>query len=434
MFCTRCGAPLRDGAKFCPQCGAALNVDPVQAKPSTEPADMPEVKPNFDPVPSSQPEQEPKPIYEPTPEQEPRPIFEPTPEQEPKPSFVPTPEQEPKPSFEPTPEQEPKPIFEPAPEPKPKPSFVPNPEPAPQPEPKPRGKDKTDKQRAKTKKSSPGAVVLSILLCVVLFVFASLSSAVGILRNVLGGDYLENAVDKAVSDSDDIAGTIYDIAENILGEKISNHPELTENSVKDAIDAVKKDDKLMGEIKEYVKNYSSYLINGGKIDGIDGDGIIDIIDRINNKSEVYRLSEKDKNEIRDIDLSSAKSISGELGFSIDIARYALSLPVYIVLIVVTVCVAVLILCANSWRPRAISSYVAAVLIIIGVVFIIASGGAFALSFAVFRKTYPWLRGISGYPIILVAVRGVAYFSVGLVSALIGRAARKKRAVRESTSR
>lgn len=44
MFCENCGASLKDGAKFCPQCGAKIEGDTPSATPESnyaEPANTP---------------------------------------------------------------------------------------------------------------------------------------------------------------------------------------------------------------------------------------------------------------------------------------------------------------------------------------------------------------------------------------------------------
>lgn len=46
MFCKYCGAPVPDGSKFCPSCGASLGA-PAAPKADVKPEPKPEPKPNF---------------------------------------------------------------------------------------------------------------------------------------------------------------------------------------------------------------------------------------------------------------------------------------------------------------------------------------------------------------------------------------------------
>lgn len=58
MFCKYCGAPVPDGSKFCPSCGASLGA-PAAPKADVKPEPKPEPKPEARP----QPKPEPKPKY-----------------------------------------------------------------------------------------------------------------------------------------------------------------------------------------------------------------------------------------------------------------------------------------------------------------------------------------------------------------------------------
>lgn len=49
MYCTKCGAQVRDGDKFCPSCGAALNSSPAYIDPF-------EPQTNYNPPPVQQPQ------------------------------------------------------------------------------------------------------------------------------------------------------------------------------------------------------------------------------------------------------------------------------------------------------------------------------------------------------------------------------------------
>lgn len=54
MFCKYCGAPVLDGAKFCPSCGTSLGA-PAAPKADVKPEPEPEARP--------QPKPEPKPKF-----------------------------------------------------------------------------------------------------------------------------------------------------------------------------------------------------------------------------------------------------------------------------------------------------------------------------------------------------------------------------------
>lgn len=61
MFCKHCGAPVPDGAKFCPKCGGALTSVPEAPKaeaPKPEP-----VQPAYTPEPEPEVEERPKKPY-----------------------------------------------------------------------------------------------------------------------------------------------------------------------------------------------------------------------------------------------------------------------------------------------------------------------------------------------------------------------------------
>ena len=68
MFCTNCGNPVSDNAKFCPSCGAVLNQDsqPISAQqpqPAPQPqAEAPAPQPAPVPHPAPAPLQEPAPL------------------------------------------------------------------------------------------------------------------------------------------------------------------------------------------------------------------------------------------------------------------------------------------------------------------------------------------------------------------------------------
>ena len=50
MFCKYCGAPVPDGAKFCPKCGASLGApEAPKAEVKPEPKPEPKIKPQIDP-------------------------------------------------------------------------------------------------------------------------------------------------------------------------------------------------------------------------------------------------------------------------------------------------------------------------------------------------------------------------------------------------
>jgi len=71
-FCTQCGKPLSDQAKFCIYCGAPLAAAPVNTEPA--PAAEPVVEPVAEPIPEPVAEPIPEPVAEPIPE----PAMEPT--------------------------------------------------------------------------------------------------------------------------------------------------------------------------------------------------------------------------------------------------------------------------------------------------------------------------------------------------------------------
>lgn len=72
MFCKHCGAPVSDGAKFCPKCGGALTSVPEAPKAEAPKAEAP--KPTPPPqAPKPQPAPQPEPVqpdYTPEPEPE----------------------------------------------------------------------------------------------------------------------------------------------------------------------------------------------------------------------------------------------------------------------------------------------------------------------------------------------------------------------------
>lgn len=62
MFCKYCGAPVPDGAKFCPKCGGALT--PVsEASKAETPKPQPTPKPRPEPQPEPEVGEEPKKPY-----------------------------------------------------------------------------------------------------------------------------------------------------------------------------------------------------------------------------------------------------------------------------------------------------------------------------------------------------------------------------------
>ncbi len=279
-------------------------------------------------------------------------------------------------------------------------------------------------KKANYDKNSPGIVILSVFLSILLFLFSAGASAVGIARNALDKENVSKTIEAVCDNSDELSNVIYGACKRALGNNISNHPELTEESVRNAIEAVRNDKSLNKDVIKYLTAYTEYAVNGGRLNGIRGDDIVSLIKRINSKSHVYDLSQKDISELREVDFSSVSKISKALDFDASMIRYPISEPAYAILIVLAVGMAILILCAGSWKPRAVFTYVSATMTILGSLLLLASGTALALSFA---GDAAWIIGSARHIIFSAAVRGGIYFIVGLSSALIAKAVRKKRA-------
>ena len=72
MYCISCGAQMKDGARFCPECGAPVEVAPqAYGQVSQQPVSYPAVLDNPDPVTYSAPEPDPLPVTYANPEPQP---------------------------------------------------------------------------------------------------------------------------------------------------------------------------------------------------------------------------------------------------------------------------------------------------------------------------------------------------------------------------
>lgn len=119
MICSKCGAQIMDGSKFCTHCGNKVEPKPVAANVSACPKCGAELKVGakfctkcgYSLVAQPVPQPIPQPIPQPTPQPVPQPIPQPAPQ--------PIPQPVPQPAPQPIPQPVPQPVPQPTPEPKP---------------------------------------------------------------------------------------------------------------------------------------------------------------------------------------------------------------------------------------------------------------------------------------------------------------------------
>lgn len=215
-------------------------------------------------------------------------------------------------------------------------------------------------QSHETTKRSSLTCVLSIILCILFFIFSMSAIFVGVARLYSNEDNLNDIISDIdlneinIDTDDNRSVSIADFIFNNVNKSIINNYGIT----KDNIENILNDSTIKNQLESYLVDYVQYIVNGEKSKKLTTDGIIKILKNLSfdvYNETGYELSDKDYEDIRNqindgnMEFLITSGIEDFIGFDPNIIQIAFSITALIILIIISVALLILILKINSWR-------------------------------------------------------------------------------------
>lgn len=215
-------------------------------------------------------------------------------------------------------------------------------------------------QSHETTKRRSLTCVLSIILCILFFIFSMSAIFVGVARLYSNEDNLKDIISDIdlneinIDTDDNRSVSIADFIFNNVNKSIINNYGIT----KDNIENILNDSAIKNQLESYLVDYVQYIVNGEKSKKLTTDGIIKILKNLSLEVYIetgYQLSDKDYEDIRNqindgnMEFLITSGIEDFIGFDPNIIQMAFSITALIILIIISVALLILILKINSWR-------------------------------------------------------------------------------------
>ena len=304
---------------------------------------------------------------------------------------------------------------------------------------------------SKTEPKQPSGVFVKLLCILLSFVFCTvlfLTSVVGIVRNTVDPDMIaRNIASVEIEDIGEIKiqndkGKVVPIAEYILdfcNDEVIEKYDLD----KDKIIQVIKDTKADEFLGEIVGDYVAFLVGAEELKALDGERVVSWLRENEEAIEAvvqYEFKEADYNELESqIDKSdviksiSEREIMDELD-TVDLAvvKHGLSLYIYITMIVLVCAIGGLMIAINKKKVRAAFTYVTVCLAIVGGIFLLVAGSAFAaISFVLPEvvSAHEILSVLLEPFVMPILIRGAVMFGFGLIASIVYKIVSDRRRVK-----
>ncbi|MBQ8525066.1 MAG: zinc-ribbon domain-containing protein [Clostridia bacterium] len=297
-------------------------------------------------------------------------------------------------------------------------------------------------KKEKKQPSGIGIKLLSIFLSFVFCVVLLTTSSLGIIRGTFDPDSIKASISSIeIEDIEEITiedenGRDVPLSKYILDfcdEEVKKKYDLDEDKVVEVLKDTKADE-FLGEV---IADYSAYLVNGEELRELDADRVITWIreneDTIEEVVE-YEFKEADYEELEaelrrsDVIRSlSEESLEDELDMDLTLMHRGLSLWAYITLIVLVCAIAGLVAAINRKKLRAVFTYVTVSVAIVGGVFLVTSGAAYAALSLILPETdlasslgvpFELIRSVIDPFMLPILIRGAVMFGVGFIASMI----------------
>lgn len=297
-------------------------------------------------------------------------------------------------------------------------------------------------KKEKKQPSGIGIKLLSIFLSFVFCVVLLTTSSLGIIRGTFDPDSIKASISSIeIEDIEEITiedenGRDVPLSKYILDfcdEEVKQKYDLDEDKVVEVLKDTKADE-FLGEV---IADYSAYLVNGEELRELDADRVITWIreneDTIEEVVE-YEFKEADYEELEaelrrsDVIRSlSEESLEDELDMDLTLMHRGLSLWAYITLIVLVCAIAGLVAAINRKKLRAVFTYVTVSVAIVGGVFLVTSGAAYAALSLILPETdlasslgvpFELIRSVIDPFMLPILIRGAVMFGVGFIASMI----------------
>lgn len=238
-------------------------------------------------------------------------------------------------------------------------------------------------QSHETTKRSSLTCVLSIILCILFFIFSMSAIFVGVARLYSNEDNLKDIISDIdlneinIDTDDNRSVSIANFIFNNVNKSIINNYGIT----KDNIENILNDSAIKNQLESYLVDYVQYIVNGEKSKKLTTDGIVKILKNLYLEVYIetgYQLSDKDyedlRNQINDgnMEFLITSGIEDFIGFDPNIIQMAFSITALIILIIISVALLILILKINSWRFKYLFKDIGVTVIISGILLICGS--------------------------------------------------------------
>lgn len=297
-------------------------------------------------------------------------------------------------------------------------------------------------KKEKKQPSGIGIKLLSIFLSFVFCVVLLTTSSLGIIRGTFDPDSIKASISSIeIEDIEEITiedenGRDVPLSKYILDfcdEEVKQKYDLDEDKVVEVLKDTKADE-FLGEV---IADYSAYLVNGEELRELDADRVITWIreneDTIEEVVE-YEFKEADYEELEaelrrsDVIRSlSEESLEDELDIDLTLMHRGLSLWAYITLIVLVCAIAGLVAAINRKKLRAVFTYVTVSVAIVGGVFLVTSGAAYAALSLILPETdlasslgvpFELIRSVIDPFMLPILIRSAVMFGVGFIASMI----------------
>lgn len=361
-FCYMCGNPLPESARFCVSCGTPVDQTPAPAEPA--PVTTPDPEPIPEPVAVLDSEPVSEPVAEPDPEPVPEPVAEPDPEPIPEPVFE---------------QPVPTPVYTTGPQP----DYI-----------QPEEQEKPKKERYK--KRGVLRTIVAVPLCILVFLFATMSLVVWDAASLLDSENLAKAVTDTVENIDlteikavDVLGDSMEVEDqdaSIVEWAITEIAKTSEGTIevsKKDVEKFLKESTIPAFLNETVASYADALLGDGEDAGVTKKELTKLFEenaelaeevfdvQIGDEEIEYFVDSLEENGIMEMlePGTIEKTMKNEMGetFSIlkNVSKYTMLL--FVLLVALTVLFIVLLSANNRWNMLRTSGDVGILLTILGVV-------------------------------------------------------------------